>query len=33
MVTTFHEQTWFQIQNDEAVIETQRGTRPGDGYG
>ena len=32
MVTTFHEQTWFQIQNDEAVIETQRGTRPGDGY-
>ena len=32
MVTTFHEQTWFQIHNDNVVIETQRGTRPGDGY-
>ena len=32
MISTFHEQTWFLINNDNQIVETSRGTRPGDGF-
>ena len=32
MIKTFHDQTWFLVTGDRRLIETHRGTRPGDGF-
>ena len=32
MVSLFHEQTWYILADDDQLIATHRGTRPGDGF-
>ena len=32
MVSLFHEQTWYILADDDQLIATNRGTRPGDGF-
>ncbi len=32
MVSLFHEQTWYIFADDDQLIATNRGTRPGDGF-
>ena len=31
-VTELHRNTWFVIANDQKIIKTEKGTRPGDGF-
>lgn len=32
MISLFHSQTWFILADDDSLVRTRRGTRPGDGF-
>ena len=32
MISLFHSQTWFILADDDRLVTTHRGTRPGDGF-